>query len=200
MGSIGPDGESIPDVIGRISSTLSSTLSSNSNSGRDKGNNGGDDGPGIGSGTDAGAGAGQAPTGSGPPRPDLSARPAPGPDEAEPQRSTEATATDRSIPLEATVSDQGRVSRLALDPYWLANTDHTEVERELARVLNEALDRHWELENERIRRADVGVEAVMKNLMDLQRDVQRAYERDLNRVTEPLRRIEAANRHGERGH
>lgn len=183
-------GESIPDVIGRIGSTLS-------NLGAD---GGGSSAP----------RAGRVPN-SQPaddpdvtaPRSDLSANSS-APDQREPRPSTEATATDRTIPLEATVSDAGRVSRLALDPYWLSHTDHVEVERALIRVLNQALDEHTELENERIRSADVGAEAVMKNLLDLQQDVQRAYERDLNRVTEPLRRIEAANRqgqyqHGERG-
>lgn len=182
-------GESIPDVIGRIGSTLSNLGSDGggsyaSRAGRVPNSQPADD-------PDVTA-----------PRSDLSANSSVA--DREPKPSTEATATDRTIPLEATVSDAGRVSRLALDPYWLAHTNHAEIERALMRVLNQALDEHAELENERIRSADVGAEAVMKNLLDLQQDVQRAYERDLNRVTEPLRRIEAANRqgqyqHGERG-
>lgn len=165
-------GESVPDVIGRIGSTLS-----NSRGGR---------------GPEAEPRRSAGDVDRTVPRADLSAG-----GEASPPPSTEATVTDRSIPLEATVSESGRVSRLALDPYWLSHTDHHEVERALLRVLNQALDEHTELENERIRSADVGAEAVMKNLLDLQKDVQRAYERDLNRVTEPLRRIEAANRQGD---
>lgn len=76
-----------------------------------------------------------------------------------------------------------------LDDHWLSTTDAAEVETEIIATVNDAFKKAQELALAQMMEVQSDFGPMMKNLMDLQADVHRAFVNDLGRATAPLENL-----------
>lgn len=82
---------------------------------------------------------------------------------------------------------ENQIAGLRIEESWLVGTPITEVEAAITKVINEALHRGQEQAYEQLQRLATPTGELMSNLREIQADMHRAYMKDLQRVTAPLR-------------